>query len=62
MTRDEFIAEYRHELSGMILDAATSGKSGAELAVQIRHLMRKVDAQLGEMYDRLTTQTKGATK
>lgn len=50
LSREEFVAKYRHELSGMILDAYTANLHGAELSVHLRGLLRKVDAKLGEMY------------
>ncbi len=53
MTRDEFIDKFRHEIGGMVLDAATAHRTGAELAVSIRFVMKKIDATLGAAFDSL---------
>ncbi len=51
MTRQEFIEKFRHEIGGLVLDAATSGKTGADMSMTLRHAMRKIDAMLGKAYD-----------
>lgn len=53
MTKEEFVEEFRHEIGGMVLDAATAQRTGAELALSIRTVMRRIDAKLGQMYDAL---------
>jgi hypothetical protein len=53
VTRSDFIERHRHELSGMVLDAATTQAKGAELSLLLRGLLRKVDLKLGAMYDSL---------
>ncbi len=57
MNRLEFIERYRHELGGMILDAATAQRTGADLSMALRHVMRTIDSRLGEMYDALRPST-----
>jgi hypothetical protein len=54
MTREEFLGRYRHELAGIVLDAAMANRHGAELAVFCRSMMQRIDAKLGEMYVELT--------
>jgi hypothetical protein len=53
VTRADFIERHRHELSGMVLDAATTQAKGAELSLLLRGLLRKVDLKLGAIYDSL---------
>ena len=52
-TRAEFIARWQHELAGLMIDAATSGRSGADLGLWVRTVMRTIDSKLGQMYDGL---------
>ena len=60
MTRDEFIEKFRHEIGGMVLDAATSGRTGAELSVSCRYIMRRIDAVLAAAFDSLHPPVKPA--
>ena len=53
MTRQQFIERHRHEIGGLVLDAATWGAHGSELSVRLRHVMRAIDAKLAEVYDDL---------
>ena len=50
MTQEQFCDKWKHELSGLILDAATMGLHGAELSVFLRGTLRKVDALLVKQY------------
>jgi hypothetical protein len=50
-TREQFIQEFRHEIEGWLLDAAMSGKHGAELSVWLRQMRQKIETKLGVMYD-----------
>ncbi len=59
MTRSEFIAEYRHEIDGWLLDAAMEGRRGAELSIWLRQMRARIEQKLGVMYDRM--QDKPAT-
>lgn len=58
MTRSEFIDRWRHEISGLALDGATAQRTGADLALWARGLMRKVDAHLASMFDQLVVEPK----
>ena len=53
MTRTEFVELHRHQIAGLVLDAATHGKTGGELSVWLRGVMAKIDAQLGRAWDSL---------
>lgn len=53
MTRKDFIDKYKHQLAGFVVDAATAGRSGAELALFLRGVMQRIDANLGVIYDDL---------
>lgn len=53
MNKQDFIDKWKHEIAGLILDGATSGRSGADLALWLRGVMKKVDARLGDMHDSL---------
>jgi hypothetical protein len=53
MSKQDFMEKFRHEWAGMVLDAATSGCRGAELAFAMRHTMQKIDRHLALMYDAL---------
>lgn len=53
MTREQFIEKWRHEFGGMILDAATAQRTGADLSVALRQVMRKIDSILGIQWDAL---------
>jgi hypothetical protein len=53
MTKEQFIERWRHEWGGMVVDAATNQRTGADLAMALRCLMQKIDKHLGRMYDDL---------
>ncbi len=53
MTRQEFIERFRHVIGGMILDAATSGRSGEALSIRLRTTMDQIDRLLGQAFDSL---------
>ena len=52
-TKQEFIDRWKHILGGMILDGATSVRSGAELSQFLRTILDKVDGHLGLMWTEL---------
>lgn len=54
MNKDEFIRLHQHEIAGWIVDAATAGRSGGELASWLRFAMKKIDSRLAMIYDDLT--------
>lgn len=56
MDRAAFIDRWRHELSGMVLDGATTQRTGADLGLFARTIMQKIDQRLGSMYDQLHPQ------
>jgi hypothetical protein len=53
MTKDAFVDAHRHEIGGWLLDAATSGRTGGQLAASVRLYMKKIDLRLSSMYDQL---------
>lgn len=55
MTKQAFIDKYKHELAGLVADAAVTARSGAPLAEWLRRSMQQIDAKLGSIYDELTT-------
>ena len=54
MSQTEFIEKFRHELGGMMLDAATAGLSGAPFAHFMRNVFKKVDSKLLEMWNAMS--------
>lgn len=59
MTRQEFVELHRHQIAGLVLDAATAGRQGAELSVWLKLVMGKIDQQLGKMWNDLHPPTNG---
>ncbi len=57
-TREQFVSLWEHEVAGIVLDAATAGRSGAELSVWLRMAMNKIRDRLGRAYDDLTKDDK----
>jgi DNA repair protein RadC len=55
MTRAEFRDTFKHELLGMLLDAAITRKSGAELSLDVVNTQHKLSVLLDRMYDSLST-------
>ncbi len=53
MTLEQFIEKHRHEVMGLIADAALAGRSGADLALWLRNTMKKVDSRLAAIYQEL---------
>jgi hypothetical protein len=60
MTKEKFIEAHRHEIAGWVMDAYTSGRTGAEAACAMRNTMKLIDARLAAMYGQL--QPKEGTK
>lgn len=56
MTREQFIADHRDRIMGMVLDAYLSTRAGAELSLALRGASAKTDGLLGEMFDQLQKQ------
>lgn len=54
MTRQEFVELHRHQIAGLVLDAATAGRNGAELSQWLKLAMGKIDQQLGKMWENLS--------
>ncbi len=54
MTRDELVFKYRHELGGLVTDAAFAGRTGAQMAMQMRQAMVRIDGILAEIHAELT--------
>ncbi len=53
MTREQFIATFRHEIDGWVLDAAMSGHRGSDLSMFLRMMRGKIETKLASMYDAL---------
>jgi hypothetical protein len=53
MTKDQFIEAWRHEISGIVVDASVTPRAGAPLAQWLRLMMKKTDKMLADMYDQL---------
>lgn len=53
MTRDAFVFKWRHEIGGLVLDAATAQRTGANLSVALREVMRRIDQMLATMHGEL---------
>lgn len=53
MKKQEFIDQWKHQLAGIVLDAATAGRTGADLAFWLRNIMKQIDVKLAVMYDQL---------
>lgn len=52
MTRQEFIAKFRHEIDGWVLDACLERRpSGLELSKFLREMRAKIEVKLGDMFD-----------
>ena len=51
ISQAEFVERFRHEIGGMVLDGATAGRSGAELGLFARQILKKVDIKLVEMWN-----------
>lgn len=60
MTRDEFIEKHRHELMGIITDAALLKPDGAMFARWLREQMRRMDVRLVAIYEEFNPPPKPA--
>lgn len=50
-SREETIDEHEHEIMGMVLDAWTERRSGADIVLFQRAIKGRVRAKLGAVYD-----------
>lgn len=58
ISRQAFIDQHKHELSGLLLEALMNReRQGGELAMWVRLMMMKLDARLGVIYDQLAPKT-----
>lgn len=63
MTREQLIQKHRHEIGGMVLDAAMKARAGAELSLFLRGVYAKIDAILGQAHhDAQPVGTNGKTQ
>lgn len=53
MSKDDFLDRHRHEIIGLILDAATSGRTGADLSLWLRRVGGRVDDKLAQIWQEL---------
>lgn len=51
MTREQFLADHRHTLAGVLMEGVIRGKDNAELGLFMRLMYAKIDATLGVLYD-----------
>lgn len=57
MTREQFIERWKHQLLGLILDAAISHRTGSELSLFLEHTAAaKLYGMLGRMHQELTAE------
>lgn len=61
MTKDEFLAKYRHDLAGRILEGVTAEYRGAQLGAWARTVLGRVDTLLGQIHDDLVPDPIGKT-
>lgn len=54
MTQDEYLAKYRPIFGGLLLEAAMSGKTGAEAYLLLRELWKKQEQMLAKGFLDLT--------
>ena len=50
MNREQFIDKHRPHFSGLIADAFTSDKKGAESGIRLRLWLRQVDEELARIW------------
>lgn len=60
MTQKEFTERFRHEVEGWLLDAAMSGRSGAELSIWLRHMRARIETKLGQMWQDMQSKAPGS--
>lgn len=51
MTRDQFVAEQKHALIGLVVDAMLTRRSGAELSLFLQSVTARAEEILGRVYD-----------
>lgn len=51
MTRNEFVEKHRHELCGLIVDAAVHCRRDIELSLWLRTAMVEIDKRLAAIFD-----------
>lgn len=54
-SKEAFVAHWKHEFAGMVLDAALNTRRGAELSFSLANLMDKIEARLGQIYGQLAS-------
>lgn len=59
---EKFVERHRHELAGLICDAALVARGGAPLAIFLRESMKLIDARLKLMYAELRPEPKPEAK
>ena len=52
-TREEFVALHQHHFLGMLLDAVTQHRSGAEMSMWLHVSASSIKERLGKAYDDL---------
>jgi hypothetical protein len=52
-TRAQAVDEFRHSISGVLLDLLFREARGAELSLTVRQGLRKIDELAGKFYDEL---------
>lgn len=50
MTEQEWVELYRHEIEGLMLDAAMTPRTGAELSVWLRAKRARITALMNKMH------------
>lgn len=53
MNRDDFIAHFRHEFMGIMLEAARNKEDGGRLGIMLDMWIKKIELRLGQAWDRL---------
>lgn len=53
LSKEAFVNHWKHEIAGMVLDAATRKAHGKELSLVIDFLLGKVETRLGQMWESL---------
>ena len=51
LSKEAFVAHWKHEIAGMVFDAATWKAQGSELSLRLSTLMEKVEKRLAQMYE-----------
>ena len=53
MEKRDFVELFRHEICGLVMDAAVSRDQGASLAMRTRMTFTRIDTILAGIYDKL---------